>query len=51
MMTRRLIHARKMIERPEVWRAVLAVADRLPAFDKVDGKEVAHIVVQALKTT
>jgi hypothetical protein len=43
--------ALEMIERPEVWRAVLAVADRLPAFGKLDGKEVAHIVLRALKTT
>jgi hypothetical protein len=43
--------AREMIERPAVWRAVLAVADRLPPFGKVEGKEVAHIVLRTLTAT
>jgi hypothetical protein len=40
--------AAEMIERPEVWRAVLAVADRLAPNSKVDGKKVARIVARAM---
>jgi hypothetical protein len=43
--------AREMIERPEVWRAVLAVADLLPPVGKIDGKKVARVAVRALKAT
>jgi hypothetical protein len=36
--------AENSIERPEVWRAVLALADRLPAAGRYDGKKAASII-------
>jgi hypothetical protein len=40
--------AENLIERPEVWRAVLALADRLPAAGRFDGKKAASIIERAL---
>jgi hypothetical protein len=40
--------AANLTKRPEVWRAVLALADRLPAAGRFDGKKAASIIELAL---
>jgi hypothetical protein len=37
------------VQRPDVWRAILALADRLPATGRFDGKEAAATITRALR--
>jgi hypothetical protein len=48
LMESTLARAHELIEQPDVWRAVLAIADRLPNKGRVEGTEVARIVLTAL---
>jgi hypothetical protein len=43
--------AENLIKRPEIWRAVLASADRLPAAGRFDGKKAASIIELALTSS
>jgi len=46
--TRTLARAAELVERPDVWRAVLAVADNLPTRGRIEGAEIARIVAEAI---
>jgi hypothetical protein len=37
------------VQRPDVWRAILALADRLPAIGRFDGKEAVATITRALR--
>ena len=37
------------VQRPDVWRAILALADRLPATGRFDGKEAVALIIRALR--
>ena len=41
--------AENLIKRPEVWRAIVALADSLPAVGKFQGKQAAAIIKSAMK--
>ena len=41
--------AENLIKRPEVWRAIVALADSLPAVGKFQGKKAAAIIKSAMK--
>jgi hypothetical protein len=43
--------AENLIKRPEIWRAVLALADRLPAAGRFDGKKAASTIELAITSS
>jgi len=43
------VAAENLIKRPEVWRAIVALADSLPAVGKFQGKQAAAIIKSAMK--
>lgn len=40
----------RLVNQPEVWRAVLALADTVQTKKRIEGAEVARIVTEAMKT-
>ena len=45
-----VVAAENLIKRPEVWRAIVALADSLPAVGKFEGKKAAAIIRSAMTT-
>ena len=41
--------AENLIKRPEVWRAIVALADNLPAFGKFGGEKAVAIIESAMR--